>query len=58
MTSLDETKPKIINISTYALTKDGHNQLIIGLKFSPFPKSNITNLKEDLREFGRKLRLM
>ena len=48
----------IINLSTYKLNKDQINLLKLGLKFCPTPKSNIEELKKDLKEFERKFRLI
>ena len=53
----NKPKPSVINLSTYKLTKDQIDVLKLGLKFCPTPKSNITELKGDLREFERKVRL-
>ena len=52
------TKPSIINLSTYKLTTEQIDILKLGLKFCPTPKSNITELKGDLKEFERKFRLL
>ena len=51
-------KPKIINLSTYELNKNQINHLKLGLKFCPIPKSNIKELKKDLKESERKFKLI
>lgn len=51
-------EPKIINISTRELSNEEIKLLKRGLKFTPTPKSNTTELKTDIKEFGRKLRLL
>ena len=53
----DVTKPSVINLSNYKLTEDQIDLLKLGLKFCPTPKSNITELKEDVKDFERKVRL-
>ena len=50
-------EPKIINLSNTELTNDQINVLKLGLKFSPTPKQNNMDLKADINEFSRKLRL-
>ena len=51
-------KPKIINLPTYKLNKNQINFLKLGLKFCLTPKSNIGELKNDLKEFEIKCRLI
>ena len=53
----DVTKPSVINLSNYKLTEDQIDLLKLGLKFCPTPKSNITELKEDVKDSERKVRL-
>lgn len=52
------TEPKIINISTRELSCNEIKLLKRGLKFTPTPQQNRKELKTDLQEFGRKLRLL
>ena len=49
--------PKIINISSYNLTQAEINILKRGLKFTPTPNENVSELKVDTMSFTRKLRL-
>ncbi|CAB4033125.1 Hypothetical predicted protein [Paramuricea clavata] len=51
------TEPKIINISSRDLTVNEIRLLKRGLKFTPTPPQNTTELKADIHEFSRKLRL-
>ena len=50
--------PKILNFSSYSLSKNQENILIKGLKYTPTEKCNIIELKRDFVEFTRKLRLI
>ena len=50
--------PKILNLSSYSLSKNQKNILIKGLKYTTTPKRNIIELKRDVVEFTRKLRLI
>ena len=50
--------PKIINLSSKPLTEKQINLLRSGLKFTPTPKPNNVELKSDIQEFTRKLRLI
>ena len=50
--------PIIINLSSYCLSRKQKNILIKDLKHRPTPKRNITDLKKDVVEFTRKLRLI
>ena len=57
--TIENTTPKIINISTYNLTKSEKSLLKKGLKFCPTPvKSDLLNLEVDIKEFLRKLELL
>ena len=56
-TNINQMKPKIINLSSYKLSKDQIDVLKLGLKFCPTPKSNLMDVKADLKEFERKFRL-
>ena len=54
------TKPqstKILNVSNVQLTQDEIDILKLGLSFTPTPKRNIAELKNDIFQFTRKLRL-
>ena len=53
----ETTEPKVINISSWELCDSEIAFLEKGLKFTPTPK-NKRELKNDLQEFGRKLRLL
>ena len=53
-TSID---PKVINLSNRNLTDSEILLLKKGLKFTPTPKSNTSELRADVNEFCRKLRL-
>ena len=55
--SIEEVKPKIINLSSYKLDTHQIDLLKLGTKFCPTPKANIIELKNDLKEFERKLRI-
>ena len=50
--------PKVINLSNYELTETQKTVLFKGLKFTPTPKTNTFELKSDIRNFSRKLRLI
>ena len=50
--------PKVIHISSRELCDSEITLLEKGLKFTPTPKQNKRELKNDLEEFGRKLRLL
>ena len=50
--------PKILNSSTYSLSKNQKNILIKGVKYTPTSKRNIIELKRDVVKFTRKLRLI
>ena len=50
--------PKILNLSGYSLSKNQKNILIKGIKYTPTPKRNIIELKRDVVEYSRKLRLI
>ena len=47
----------MINLSSKPLTEKQINLLRRGLKFTPTSKSNTIELKSDIQEFTRKLRL-
>ena len=49
--------PKIINLSSKSLTERQINFLRRELKFTPTPKTDTIELKSDIQEFTRKLRL-
>ena len=51
------TEPKIINISSRDLMENKIRLLKRGLKFTPTPPRNTTELKADIHEFSQKLRL-
>ena len=52
-------KPKVINTTSKTLNEYGkHVLLLYGLKFTPVPKTNLIELRTDLRKFCRKLRLI
>ena len=53
----EKVAPKIINCSSKPLTERHINLLKPGLKFTPTPKPNTTELKSDIQEFTRKLQL-
>ncbi|KAJ8305853.1 LOW QUALITY PROTEIN: hypothetical protein KUTeg_016398, partial [Tegillarca granosa] len=50
-------EPKVINLSNKILTPTEIKLLAKGLKFTPTPKSNPQELKNDIKEYTRKLRL-
>ena len=50
--------PKVINLSDFELTEIQKTLLFKGLKFTPTPYTNIFELKSDIRNFSRKLRLV
>ena len=51
-------KPKVINLSRITLTTNQINILAKGLKFTPTPRnSNFNEIKDDISDFCRKLRL-
>ena len=54
----ETTEPKVINISSLELCDSEIALLEKGLKFTPTPKQNKRELKNDLQEFGSKLRLL
>ena len=47
-----------MNLSNYELTETQKTVLFKGLKFTPTPKTNTFELKSDIRNFSRKLRLI
>ena len=49
--------PKVVNLSSKILTEPQVSLLLKGLKFTPTPRSNQIELKTDIKEFCRKLRL-
>ena len=49
--------PKIINLSSFPLTIEQKQILLEGLKFTPTPQRNVNEMKRDIDEFTRKLRL-
>ena len=49
--------PKVINLSRKQLTDFEIKLLSIGLKYTPTPNVNKQELKKDLKEYTRKLRL-
>ena len=53
----NSSEPKIINLSKKDLTIDEIKILERGLKFTPTPKCDKTDLINDTEEFCRKLRL-
>ena len=50
-------QPKIFNLSKKTLPRYQVNILLRGLKFTPTPKRNIIQLKSDIHNYTRKLRL-
>ena len=52
------TKPKIFNLSIKILSQQHVNTLPSGLKFTPTPLPNKIELKTDIQQFSRKLRLL
>ena len=50
-------QPKICNLSKKALSRYQVNILLRGLKFTPIPKRNVIQLKSDIHNYTRKLRL-
>ena len=52
------TKPKIFNLSNKVLSQQHENVLRRGLKFTPTPLPNKIELKNDVQQFSRKLRLL
>ena len=50
--------PKIFNLSNLTLNEHQINVLKKGLKFTPTPKRNVHELKRDIEQFTRKLRLV
>ena len=50
-------EPKVINLSSKKLSSAEIQLLSKGLKFTPTPKPNVTELESDITEFTRKLRL-
>ena len=49
--------PKLLNLSGIALSKNQIKLLSKGLKFTPTPKPNIPEIKRDIEDFTKKLRL-
>ena len=52
------TKPKIFNLSNKVLFQQHVNILRKGLKVTPIPLPNKTELKNDAQQFARTLRLL
>ena len=52
------TKPKIFNLSNKVLSQQHVKVLRRGLKFTPAPLPNKVELKNDVQQFSRKLRLL
>ena len=52
------TKPKIFNLSIKILSQQHVNIFPSGLKFTPTPLPNKIELKTDIQQFSRKLRLL
>ena len=50
--------PKILNLSNLVLSKSQKTVLLKGLKFTPTPTRNVWEIKKDVEEFSRKLRLI
>ena len=50
--------PKILNLTSYSLSKNQKNILIKDLKYTPTPKCNKIGLKRNVVEFTRKLILI
>ena len=50
-------QPKIFNLSKKSLSRYQVNILLRGLKFTPTPKRSIIQLKSDIHDYTRKLRL-
>ena len=58
MESIQNEKPKVINLSHKLLNDSEIDLLKKGLKFTPTPQySNLNEIKDDISEFCRKLRL-
>lgn len=55
--AIKNIKVKIINMSSISLSSPQIRILSKGLKFTPTPVSNLTELEKDIDEFCRKLRL-
>ena len=53
-----EIKPKIFNLSSKALSRQHLSVLLRGLKFTPTPQQNKIEIKHDVQQFTRKLRLL
>ena len=51
-------KPNIFDLSNKALSQQHVNVLCRGLKFTPTPLSNKIELKNDVQQSSRKLRLL
>ena len=51
-------KPKIFNLSNKVLSQQYVSVLHRGLKFTPNPLPNKIELKNDVQQFSRKLRLL
>ena len=52
------TKPKIFNLSNEVLSQQNENVPRRGLKFTPTPLTNKIELKKDVQQFSRQLRLL
>ena len=50
-------EPRVINLSSRKLTETEISLLSKGMKFTPTPKANITELESDIQHYTRKLRL-
>ena len=50
-------KPKIFNLSSKTLSRYQTNILLRGLKFTPTPKRNNIELKSNIQNYTRRLRL-
>ena len=50
--------PKVLNLFTVSLTPSQIQTLSKGLKFTPTPKRNLTEMEKDIKDFTRKLRLV
>ena len=56
-TGTEIIKPKIFNLSSKTLSKYETNILLCGLKFTPTPKRNNIELKSNIQNYTRRLRL-
>ena len=55
----ETVKPKLLNLSSTTINKEVKQVLTkYGLKLTPIPKTNLTEVKADIRKFCRKLRLI